>query len=124
QQLILFDAGSSQLSAIAAAQLRGVALAARRLTDAVTSAGAAIRIELFGRTDPTGADSTNRSLAQLRVDRAARGLLSFGIPREIVAGQPIATDNPLEDSDPARRARINRSVAFNVEVQAVRSRRE
>jgi outer membrane protein OmpA-like peptidoglycan-associated protein len=83
-----------------------------------------MRIRLFGRTDPTGADSTNRSLAQLRVDRVSRGLLSFGVPREIVAGQPIATDNPLDDSDPARRARINRSVAFSVEVMTVRSRPE
>jgi OOP family OmpA-OmpF porin len=122
RQLILFDAGSSQLTQIAATQLRGVSLATRRLVDAVTSAGATVRIELFGRTDPTGADSTNRSLAQLRVDRISRGLLSFGVPREMVAGQPIATDNPLDDSDPARRARINRSVAFNVEVNAVQPR--
>jgi OOP family OmpA-OmpF porin len=124
QQLVLFDAGSSQLSPTGAGQLRGVALAAQRLRNAVSSAGVTMRIRLFGRTDPTGADSTNRSLAQLRVDRVSRGLLSFGIPREIVAGQPIATDNPLDDSDPARRARINRSVAFSVEVTTVRSRPE
>jgi outer membrane protein OmpA-like peptidoglycan-associated protein len=122
RQLILFDAGSAQLSATATTQLRGVAVATRRLMDAVTAAGAAARIELFGRTDPTGADSTNRSLAQQRVDRVSRWLLSFGVPGEIVARRPIATDSPLDDSDPARRARINRSVAFKIEVNAVSSR--
>jgi OOP family OmpA-OmpF porin len=117
KELILFSAGSAQLSGPADVQVRRVASALRQLAEPIESGGVGFRLTMLGRTDPTGADSTNRNLAQLRVDRVAGALATLGIAPRFVDRKPIATDQPLDDPDSARRARINRSVMFKIEVR-------
>jgi OOP family OmpA-OmpF porin len=110
--LVLFDAGSSQLSAASATQLRSVARRFTLLNGGLAELGAGARLTIVGRTDTSGADATNRSLAQQRVDAATRVLLSLGVPSSLVSGRAVATDSPLVIADPSRQARANRSVAF------------
>ena len=117
KELILFAAGSAQLSGTAEVQVRRVASALRQLGQSVQSGGVGFRLTILGRTDPTGADSTNRSLAQWRVDRVTGALATLGIAPQVADRKPIATDQPLDDRDSARRARINRSVTFKIELR-------
>src|SRR6185436_21110244 len=66
-QQVLFASGSSELSDDAIARLMSVAARYRRLEDEAAGAGSTARVELIGRTDPSGADETNASLAARRV---------------------------------------------------------
>ena len=88
----------------------------RQLSDSVAAAGASLRVDLVGRTDPTGSDATNQSLAQLRVDAVARRLTALGVPAAMLHGRSVATSQPLRVQDTGEQARINRSVSFEVVV--------
>ncbi|MFN0179914.1 MAG: OmpA family protein [Gemmatimonadales bacterium] len=113
--LIRFDPGSAELTG-GAGGLVALAESVRRLVADATEAGAAIRIELIGRTDPSGSELVNQDLAQRRIDRIAARLLRTGIPEAVLVRRPLATSRPLPSADPAEGARINRSVAFTVGV--------
>jgi outer membrane protein OmpA-like peptidoglycan-associated protein len=76
-------------------------------------------LQLTGRTDPSGADETNTALAQRRVDAVAGWTESAGIRANRLIRNPVATSSPLDASDPAEKARINRSVSFKIEMTAV-----
>jgi OOP family OmpA-OmpF porin len=86
----------------------------RQLRDSVTAAGGSIRVELIGRTDPTGTDATNQSLAQQRVDAVTRRLTALGVPAGVLRGRSVAASQPLRVADPGEAARIHRSVPFEV----------
>ena len=113
---VLFEPGSSTVSDADAADLRGLSPAIRQLSDSVTAAGASLTVDLIGRTDPTGSDATNQSLAQQRVDAVARQLTALGIPATTLNGRSVATLQPLRVPDTGEQARINRSVSFEVVV--------
>jgi OOP family OmpA-OmpF porin len=113
---VLFDAGSSTVSDADAANLRALSATIRQLSDSVTAAGASLTVDLVGRTDPTGSDATNQSLAQQRVDAVARQLTALGIPAAMLNGRSVATLQPLRVPDTGEQARINRSVSFEVVV--------
>jgi OOP family OmpA-OmpF porin len=113
---VLFDPGSSVV-ADDDPTVRGLSLTLLRLLDAATPAGASVRIELVGRTDPTGSDATNQSLAQQRVDAVIRRLVAFGVPAVALRGRSLAASQPLSAGDPGEGARINRSVSFEVVVE-------
>jgi len=111
-----FDAGSSIVTDENAAGLRAVWVNMRQLSDSVAAAGASLGIELVGRTDPTGSDATNQSLAQQRVDAVTRRLGTFGVPDAMLHGRSVAASQPLSAQDTGEQARINRSVSFEVVV--------
>lgn len=111
---VLFAPGSSDLTAASVASLHSVAVAWRRLVEAVGSAGASLQVTLVGRTDPSGSAETNRALAQWRVDAVEAVLASAGVPTATLLESPVATARPLPGDDPEGRARINRSVSFEV----------
>jgi OOP family OmpA-OmpF porin len=113
---VLFAAGSADIPAEAEARLRGLATLINQLDRGVTELGGATRVELTGRTDPTGADETNQTLARRRVERTASLLSASGVPGSLFSLDPVATSRPLESPDPEERARINRSVTFHVAV--------
>jgi outer membrane protein OmpA-like peptidoglycan-associated protein len=96
--------------------LRAQAATMRQLFDSVTAIGASLRVDLVGRTDPSGTDETNQSLAQLRVDGVMRRLTSLAVPAAILNGRPLATALPLPAANADEQARINRSVSFEVVV--------
>ena len=113
---VLFDAGSSIVTDENAAGLRAVWVNMRQLSDSVAAAGASLGIELVGRTDPTGSDATNQSLAQQRVDAVTRRLGTFGVTDAMLHGRSVAASQPLSAQDTGEQARINRSVSFEVVV--------
>jgi OOP family OmpA-OmpF porin len=118
---IMFDAGSAQLNSGAVATLAGVAAVVSQLDNAAAGTGSSVKLELTGRTDPTGADETNAALAERRVDAVASWLASSGIDARRLLRNPVATSSPLEASDPVERARINRSVSFKVDMTAAQA---
>jgi outer membrane protein OmpA-like peptidoglycan-associated protein len=113
---ILFDPGSAKLTDVQAANVRALAESMRRMADSAAAIGASVRVDLVGRTDPTGTDATNQSLAGLRVAAVLERLRSSGAPAAMLNGRPVATAQPLRAADAAEQARINRSVAFEAVV--------
>ncbi|MEO7366328.1 MAG: OmpA family protein [Gemmatimonadaceae bacterium] len=113
---IMFDAGSAELTPGSSAELARVASVVQQLNKSVLLAGSAVALQLTGRTDPSGADETNAALAERRIDAVAAWLESSGIAAGRIVRNAIATGSPLGGRDPAERARINRSVSFNVQM--------
>ena len=116
--MILFDPGSASLTPAAQDGVRSVAALLRQLDAEGAILGASSRIELIGRTDPTGTDATNHALAQLRANAVAGRLASSGVNESHIVQNPVATALPLAASDPGEQAKINRSVSFKVTVAA------
>jgi OOP family OmpA-OmpF porin len=113
---VLFAPGSSTVTDAEVSDVRLLAATMRQLSDSVSAIGSTLRIDLVGRTDPTGTDATNQSLAQLRVDAVMRRLLALGVPAATLNGRPLATAQPLRAADAGEQARINRSVSFEAVV--------
>ena len=115
---VLFGPGSSFVTDGEAPRIRAFAGTMRQLIDSVTATGAAIRIDLVGRTDPTGSDATNQSLAELRINAVATRLTALGIPAVRLRARPVATSQPLRGATTDEAARLNRSVSFEVMVES------
>ena len=113
---ILFEPGSARISDAEAAKVRALAESLRALADSAAAVGASVRVALIGRTDPTGSDATNQSLAGLRVDAVLRRLAASGVPAAMLDGRPVATATPLSAADASEQARINRSVSLEAVV--------
>jgi outer membrane protein OmpA-like peptidoglycan-associated protein/DNA-binding transcriptional ArsR family regulator len=115
---VLFDAGSADISEAAANRIRRVALVVEQLDRAARALGGSIRVQLTGRTDPTGRDETNQTLARRRVQNVSELLSASGVDPSNLKPDPVATAKPLLPADPQERPRINRSVSFTVDVLA------
>lgn len=113
---ILFAPGSSTMPGGEAADMAALAAMVRQLSDSVAAIGASLRVDLVGRTDPTGTDATNQSLAQLRVDAVMGRLRALGVPASLLNGRPLATAQPLPAANADEQARINRSVSLEAVV--------
>jgi OOP family OmpA-OmpF porin len=96
--------------------VRALSESLRGLADSAAAVGASVRVALIGRTDPTGSDATNQSLAGLRVDAVLRRLAASGVPAAMLDGRPVATAKPLSAADAAEQARVNRSVSLEAVV--------
>jgi OOP family OmpA-OmpF porin len=114
RELVLFAVGSAALERGDRGPLGRVADAFGRLEAGAASLGARAALELAGRTDPTGSDSTNQTLSQERAEAVLQALAARGVPRSAVSLRAVGTGQPFESADPAERARINRSVSFHV----------
>jgi outer membrane protein OmpA-like peptidoglycan-associated protein len=113
---VLFEAGSADVPSQAETRVRDLAKLIDQLARGVAEFGGAISLELTGRTDPTGLDETNQTLSRRRVERVSSILSESGVPASLFSLAPIATARPLPSPDPQERAKINRSVSFNVAV--------
>ena len=60
----------------------------------------------------------NASLAQWRIDRVRAILAGAGVRAEQLRELALATSRPLDAPDSAQRARINRSVSYEIAVSA------
>ena len=114
--LVLFQVGSAELVDRERAVLDSVTAAFRGLQGATGKLGYRPDLALFGRTDPTGSDALNQSLSQSRVEAVSSLLVRLGIPAEALKGVPLGTSSPLKGRDSLDQARINRSVAFEVQI--------
>jgi outer membrane protein OmpA-like peptidoglycan-associated protein len=111
---ILFATGSAQLDPAAIVEIGSAASLIRRLDEIAENLNGVTRVGLTGRTDFTGADTTNATLAAQRVTAVSDYLVSLGIQRERLLPDPVATSKPLVAVSEDERARINRSVSFSV----------
>ncbi len=111
---ILLATASADLDPAAIARLSSAAATVRRLDDLAATVGGTVRIGLTGRTDISGADGTNAALAEKRVNAVSDALAAMGIERSRLILHPAAREKPLIAQDSTERARINRSVSFNV----------
>ena len=115
---VLFDPGEAVVFGSGRAQILSAAARFRALDDSVTANSGEVTLTLNGRTDPTGTSETNKALAQWRVDHVAAIFASAGVRTQRLRAAALATSRPLTAPDGVEQARINRSVSFEIEVQA------
>jgi outer membrane protein OmpA-like peptidoglycan-associated protein len=111
---VLFDIGSAAVRPEERAEATDVAAGFAQLQADAAEMGLRAGLELVGRTDPSGADSTNRALSRSRAGAVLAALLARGVARDALHLTAAGTTDPLSAADPAERARINRSVSFVV----------
>ncbi|HEU5039941.1 MAG TPA: OmpA family protein, partial [Gemmatimonadales bacterium] len=114
RERILFAIGSSVPGAGTRGTIDRVADAYGRLEAGAAALGARATLELVGRTDPTGSDAANQTLSLNRAEEVLQALAARGVPRSATRVSAVGTSRPLPGDDPAERARINRSVSFQV----------
>lgn len=111
---VLFEVGSAVLGAGARISTQRAAEAFGRLESGAAALGARATLELVGRTDPTGNDAVNQALSRNRAEAVLRALAARGVPRRATLVSAVGTTRPLPAAQPAERARVNRSVSFQV----------
>jgi outer membrane protein OmpA-like peptidoglycan-associated protein len=116
-QRVLFPSGSAELGREARGVIDRIAASLQRLDAGVALIGARATLELVGRTDPTGSDSTNQSLSRERAQRVVAALAARGVPTGAARVSGVGTSRPLTEGSPDERARINRSVSFGVSIR-------
>ncbi|MGH7579249.1 MAG: OmpA family protein, partial [Gemmatimonadales bacterium] len=119
-----FDVGSARLGREARGTAARVAESFGRLAAGAAGIGVRPAVELVGRSDPTGSDSTNQALSQDRAGAVLAALVVRGLPAGSARVRAAGTSRPLEAADSAERARINRSVSFVVSLDWQATRRE
>jgi OOP family OmpA-OmpF porin len=113
---VLFAHGESIIDDVARASIRRTARRFVALHDSLMANSADVSLTLLGRTDPTGTRERNASLAQWRIDGVRAILAGEGVRAELLHELALATARPLDAPDSAQRARINRSVSFEIAV--------
>ena len=113
---VLFAHGESSIDAATSANIRRTAAMLIAFFDSVMTNSADIVFTLVGRTDPTGTRERNASLAQWRIDRVRAILAAAGVSARQIREEALATARPLDAPDSAQRARINRSVSYEITV--------
>jgi OOP family OmpA-OmpF porin len=111
--LVMFPVASARPLAGSSGSLADLAGELARLDSAVRADGFRVAIEVLGRTDETGSDSTNRALSRLRAEAVRRRLLGPLLGAELVT-VGLDTRDPLQGADSAEQARLNRSVGFRI----------
>ena len=111
---VLFDVGSAELRADARATIAKQVTAVRRIDGAIAPLGGRAWIELVGRADPTGSDSTNRLLSRQRSDAVLAALAAHGLDASRLQVRALGTSAPLAGPDAAARAALNRSVTLGI----------
>jgi len=115
---VYFARGSAEVRAGEDARLRLLALRFRALRDSLTSVSADGILTLLGRTDLTGSNELNADLAEWRIDRVTARLTAAGVAPTSIRRIALATSQPLQAADSIERARINRSVSYDIIVVA------
>jgi outer membrane protein OmpA-like peptidoglycan-associated protein len=111
---VLFDIGSAAVRPEERAEAADAAAAFERLRAGAAEIGVRSGLELVGRADPSGADSTNRALSRSRAEAVRAALVARGVSLDALHLTAAGTTDPLAAAEPAERARINRSVSFVV----------
>jgi OOP family OmpA-OmpF porin len=113
-QVVLFGAGSATIGVAQGASLDAIAPRIRSLQDEMDRLGQAVAIEILGRTDASGSESTNRLLSEQRAIAVRDALVSRGVAPAGLGIVPLAADDPLPGNATAARQQRNRSVTFRV----------
>lgn len=116
ERRLLFNIGSSALTAPAPDLITEIAAVFVDLIQAGNEQGYDVSLELIGRTDTTGSNETNRVLSVRRAMSVQRALLAEGVPGSVLTATGIGTSDPVESDDPQTSAALNRSVSLAVTV--------
>jgi outer membrane protein OmpA-like peptidoglycan-associated protein len=109
--VILFDVARAEINP---RQRDNMAAAAREIQRFLQAAPNGPVIELVGRADSTGAESTNVLLSQERADNVMRALVQLGIPAQSLRATGVGLSSPLRPETDEENRQYNRSVTFRV----------
>jgi len=116
QRRVLFAIASSRLSPLAQVTIDSTASELLAMDSSLRVVGRHLELELAGRADATGLDSTNQSLSADRAENVRRALIRSGVSETAVSTRAFGSGVPLAVADTTARARVNRSVSFVVRV--------
>jgi OOP family OmpA-OmpF porin len=116
QRRVLFAVASARLSPVALAIIDSTARQLRTVDATLAAVRRHLELELDGRADPTGMDSTNQSLSADRAAAVHAALVRAGVPEASLSTKALGSTSLLSADDPVVRARLNRSVSFSVRV--------
>jgi outer membrane protein OmpA-like peptidoglycan-associated protein len=112
--IIRFPLASASFSSVERSNLRSLLPCIDELLNPPGSLHRAVKIEVVGHSDSTGAESSNESLSQRRADRVAWELLQLGIPNTGLQAHGVATTEPVRPEDSEENRQYNRSATFRV----------
>ena len=112
--IIKFPLATAALSPADRANLRNLAPKLAWLQDSLAATHQALRLEVVGHSDATGAEGTNQSISQRRADRVAWELIQLGIPDASLHANGVAATEPVRSEDTEANRQLNRSVTFRV----------
>jgi len=115
-RLTLFEVGSALIQPEERPGLDSLSTDFGGLRAGTARFGFRSELALYGRTDPTGSDALNRTLSASRVTAVTSLLVRAGLPAGALQGIPLGTSQPLRGRDSVEQARLNRSVAFQVQL--------
>jgi len=113
---VFFAVASSRLSPLAVITIDSTARRFASIAGTLGAVGRRLEIELSGRADPTGMDSTNQSLSAERAAVVRAALVRGGIDESMFVTRALGSSSLLDADDAAVRARVNRSVSFTARV--------
>ena len=116
QRRVFFAVASSRLSPLAQVTIDSSASELIAMDSSLRAVGRHLELELAGRADATGLDSTNQSLSADRAQNVRLALIRGGVPETAVSTRAFGASAPLAVTDTTARARVNRSVSFVVRV--------
>ena len=104
---VALDDGARSVTSQVAARFADLLAAARRN-------GYSVTLQLVGRADPSGTEQGNMNLSRQRASAVRGAITSLGVPTAATEVVAIGSTDPLPETTPAERARLNRSVTFVV----------
>ena len=112
--VIRFPLASSTFSAAGRSNLRNLLPSIEELLNPPVSLHRAVRVDIVGHSDSSGAEVSNQSLSQRRAERVLRELQQLGIATMRLHAQGVATADPVRAEDSEENRQYNRSVTFRV----------
>lgn len=109
---VLFNVGSSRLTADTSDGLDDVARRIVALARDAADVGYEVRVDIVGRTDSSGTEETNLMLSEQRAQVVLEALVERGVQPDRVVALGIGVTDPLVGADETDSAISNRSASF------------
>jgi flagellar motor protein MotB len=112
--VIRFPLASASFFSAERAHLRSLVPSIEELLHPPDALHTAVKIEIVGHSDSTGAERSNESLSQRRAEKVSWQLQQFGIPDAGLRMKGVAASEPLRPEDNEENRQYNRSATFRV----------
>jgi outer membrane protein OmpA-like peptidoglycan-associated protein len=112
--IIKFPLASASFFPAERSQLQELIPAVEELLHPSDPSHPAVRIEIVGHSDSSGAELSNETLSQRRAERVAWQLRQFGISDAGLHAKGVATAEPVRPEDNEENRTYNRSATFRV----------
>jgi outer membrane protein OmpA-like peptidoglycan-associated protein len=117
EQMILFPVNSSALSPEQDFRLEAIEEQLGQLERTAQSMEREVKVVLYGRADPTGAESKNDALSKERVQRVLNALEERGVAPQMISTVALGDSQPIRHGMAAHQLEVNRSVSLKVKWQ-------